>query len=363
MSVDVEKLLQEISDDAPCGAEIDYAASLELERLAAGTPETQFGEAEEPNWREVSILCLKLLEDCRHIRVVLYLALSSLCTNGVSGLRDGLALLRGTIEKYWDTAHPQLDPDDNNDPLERMNIVAALSPPAGTFQDPMRFRERFMTAPLCNSRQMGKFGLRDILMASGEIPPAKGEEDKAPRQNVIDAAFEDTDIDELQATHQAIKDCVTDIAGIEEFLNTTVGRETAPNLSSFKKLIQQAQSQVENYLDRRGYSSSNPTEDGHADEQNQTQPATDAEDASPTQQERPPMSSPGEIQSSQDVQRALDKICQYYEKVEPSSPIPLLLKRAKRLVGKSFVDVIRDLSPDAITQIQSISGSSSGEEN
>jgi hypothetical protein len=33
-----------------------------------------------------------------------------------------------------------------------------------------------------------------------------------------------------------------------------------------------------------------------------------------------------------------------------------LIKRAKRLVGKSFVDIIRDLSPDAMSQVKMVSG-------
>ena len=64
----------------------------------------------------------------------------------------------------------------------------------------------------------------------------------------------------------------------------------------------------------------------------------------------------GAVNSAQDVINALDKICDYYNRREPSSPIPLLLKRARRLVGKSFADIIQDLSPDAMNQIKVISG-------
>ena len=53
---------------------------------------------------------------------------------------------------------------------------------------------------------------------------------------------------------------------------------------------------------------------------------------------------------------------QYYERKEPSSPVPLVLKRAKRLVGKSFVYIIRDLSPDAMSQVRMVSGEKDGEE-
>src|SRR5439155_26871758 len=42
---------------------------------------------------------------------------------------------------------------------------------------------------------------------------------------------------------------------------------------------------------------------------------------------------PGEIRSPQDVVAALDRICFYYDRNEPSSPVPLLLQCARRLVS------------------------------
>ena len=54
--------------------------------------------------------------------------------------------------------------------------------------------------------------------------------------------------------------------------------------------------------------------------------------------------------------RALDRICDYYSRNEPSSPVPLLLKRARRLATGSFVDILRDLAPDALAQIEKICG-------
>ena len=64
----------------------------------------------------------------------------------------------------------------------------------------------------------------------------------------------------------------------------------------------------------------------------------------------------GEIHSAEDVIRVLDLICAYYKRVEPSSPVPLLLGRARGLVRKSFVEIIADLNPEALQQIQVISG-------
>ncbi len=64
----------------------------------------------------------------------------------------------------------------------------------------------------------------------------------------------------------------------------------------------------------------------------------------------------GAIRSRDDVVRALDQICAYYAANEPSSPIPLLLRRSKRLVSMGFMDIIRDLGPDAAAHVEALRG-------
>jgi type VI secretion system protein ImpA len=76
------------------------------------------------------------------------------------------------------------------------------------------------------------------------------------------------------------------------------------------------------------------------------------------QMEAPPAMD--EIRSRDDVIRVLDKLCDYYAQYEPSSPLPLLLKRAKRLTSLSFMEIIQDLAPDAVAQAKSIGGTESG---
>jgi type VI secretion system protein ImpA len=63
-----------------------------------------------------------------------------------------------------------------------------------------------------------------------------------------------------------------------------------------------------------------------------------------------------EIASRDDVVRAIDRICDYYSRHEPSSPVPLLLSRARRLATGSFVDIVRDLAPDALVEIEKVCG-------
>ena len=46
----------------------------------------------------------------------------------------------------------------------------------------------------------------------------------------------------------------------------------------------------------------------------------------------------------------------YYKSHEPSSPIPLLLERAKRLVNADFLTIMQDMAPQGIDNVHLIGG-------
>jgi type VI secretion system protein ImpA len=41
-------------------------------------------------------------------------------------------------------------------------------------------------------------------------------------------------------------------------------------------------------------------------------------------------------------------VADFFRRNEPSSPIPLLVDRAKRLVSKDFLEVLADIAPEAL---------------
>ena len=46
-----------------------------------------------------------------------------------------------------------------------------------------------------------------------------------------------------------------------------------------------------------------------------------------------------------DVAMALDSVMRFYQKHEPSSPVPILIARAREMVYKNFFDLLRELAP------------------
>jgi type VI secretion system protein ImpA len=69
-----------------------------------------------------------------------------------------------------------------------------------------------------------------------------------------------------------------------------------------------------------------------------------------------PDAQPGVIASRSDVIATLDRVCDYYTATEPSSPVPLLLRRAQRLVAMDFLALVRDLAQERVVDIAKTAG-------
>ena len=59
--------------------------------------------------------------------------------------------------------------------------------------------------------------------------------------------------------------------------------------------------------------------------------------------------------------RALEAVADFFRQHEPSSPVPLFVERAKRLVSKNFLEVLADVAPDGLSQARVVGGVPEGE--
>lgn len=346
--IDIDRLRAEVSPDAPCGEDLEYEpAFAELERSVQGKPEQQMGDnfvpAEAPDWGDVQRKALELLSRTKDLRVLVYLTRALTHTSGFLGFADGVTLLHGSLEQYWEPIHPQLDPEDDHDPTLRVNILASLCDPATMLRS---MRE----APLVSSRAMGRFSLRDMAIASGELAAPADSATAPPEMSTIKATFMECALEELQATAHAINDAIEHVIAIEAYVTDQVGAANAPNLSQLVDILKEAQNTIGEWLTRRGVSD---TASGTDDRAPQTGAGLEAAEGS-----APPatMALSGQIASREEVIRALNKICEYYSRYEPSSPVPMLVERAKRLVSMNFAEIIKELAPDGVSQVEVIRG-------
>ena len=338
--VSVGELLAPISVEDASGPNLEYDTEFAaLERTAQGKPEQMMGAtvvpAEEPDWKVVAKGSQALLARTKDLRVSVHLAKALLRTGGLEGFAEALAVLRGLIDGYWDSVHPRLDPDDDNDPTMRMNALAAL------VDGPTLAAVR--TAPLVASRALGKFSLRDVAVASGELPPPQGQ--PAVTMATIDGAFDSVELEVLTATTNATKSALDDVTTIETLVTDKVGGSRAVSLGKLTSMLAAGHKLLAGALARRGASEAAPDNAGGG-------PVAEG-GAAPRRS-----GMPGQVNSREDVVKALEQIIAYYERQEPSSPLPIVMKRAKRLVTMSFLEIMKDVAPDAMSQAELLRGHS-----
>jgi len=70
--------------------------------------------------------------------------------------------------------------------------------------------------------------------------------------------------------------------------------------------------------------------------------------------EAPSRTGPGDIRNREDAWRVLDRVCEFIERTEPAHPAPLLIRRAQRLLRKNFLEIVEDLSPEALSSIRTL---------
>lgn len=341
--VDVDVLLQDVAADAPCGPNLEYdPAFMELEQSAIGKPEVQYGEtivpAVPPEWKVVKKQALELFGRTHDLRVAMPLARALLALHAMPGFADGVRLLERLVAERWDSVHPELDPDDGNDPTLRINSLSQLVDPSSVLRE---LRDTaFVMLP-----GLGALTLRVLEQANGEAPVPQGQSELAMES--IQAALADVSDEALASATGAVAQALDSVLNLEARLSDHVGATQSLNLDA---LIRQLR-RMADLLGTR----SPAADDAASAAVDAVDAASSGEGAEPGTGARPAAIS-GDIASRTDVVRMLDRILAYYQRYEPSSPVPMLLERAKRLAPMSFMEVMENLAPDSLSQLNVIRG-------
>ncbi len=332
-------MLKSLGEDAPSGENLEYDPDFIAMELA-GQPEeerqagTEIVEGSDPDYKDLASKARVILERSHDIRAAVYLADCEIRLNGLPGFAEMTSYIRGCLEEYWDTCHPQLDEEDDDDPMMRINAVTGL---AGRTTVLRGLRK---AAPLTNSRVLGRVTVQDFDILNGEAEPP---EDATPMSSTeIEAAFTDTADEELQAYFDAATSALADVNAIDAvFLEKTPGY--GPSLEELQKLLNKIVKLMSTYVQ-----ADVPEDEAVADVDDGAAVARPAA--------RSGGGVPGAVETRADVTASLDRIMDYYARHEPSSPLPILLKRAKRLVGADFMEIINDLAPSGVDNVKLIGG-------
>jgi type VI secretion system protein ImpA len=327
MDFDLESLLAPVSQDAPAGPDLSYDADfLALEQAAKGKPEQQFGDtvipAQEPDWQDVRRRSEALLARSKDLRVAVLLARALVQVHNAEGMAAGLTFIKELLSRYWDTLHPELDHADGGDPTMRLNALGPLA-------DSTTFLRDVRNAYLVSSPQHGRISFRDILVVAGKLPAGGGASVSQPE---IEGILRAASIENPQSVQAALSSADAVVA-LESLLSDKGIVTQAPDLRPLNDLLHAVTPLCKAALG------------GDTEAQEPGAPGGGSR-----------AHTPGQVSSRDDAIRALETVCRFIEQSEPSNPAPLLIRRAQRLIGRKFVEIIEDLAPESLSQIQKLAG-------
>jgi type VI secretion system protein ImpA len=335
MNEHVERLLKPVSAEQPCGPDLsDDPRFDELQTILRGTPEVEIGAvqkpAQPPDWRELKQKSEQFLGLSKDLRVAVMWCGGALRLDGLPGFRDGLLLIRGLLEQHWAALHPLLDPEDN-DPTQRLNILGALTTPRGSATGWLTFLDYLYAAPVCSRRGAAPISFEPLLTAQGAAA-AGGAPADSPEFAQAAAAIRAGGMEQVAAHRQTLVESIESLHAIDSFLTTTLGSGGTINFEDLQKTLEAMSKALASFL------SDGASPDASAPEAEAGLAETGSASAAGSLTIR------GQIRSREDVLRQLENICAYYRQVEPSSPVPVLLRRAQKLVNMNFVQVVQELS-------------------
>ena len=331
----INELLAPINAANPCGENLEYDADfLALEQAFLGKTEQQFGStiipAQTPDWILVERLACSLLTRTKDLRIMLYLTRSWTQLRGLQGYADGLGLIYQTLENYWSSLFPPLEFEGEIDPLLRINALTELGD------------KSILTACVYNTVLLKNTGSEISLLAANDLLNGgnQGHPDFPGGYTRLQS-----ELTQQQSLTQLMVDIVRYLVAIHKQVVQHLGEAAQPEFNNLLKIFN-----------------------------------TITQAASPSSRSQlPPIATSGslsipeitpeifdwhslQVQSRNDAQLLLEKVKTYFYLYEPSHPAPLMIDRAQKLIALDFIQIIQNLIPDGLNQLETILGQSYGED-
>jgi type VI secretion system protein ImpA len=353
-TIDIAALLAPIAGANPAGIPIEYeAVHGTIKAARQGTERSQFeSEARPPDWRAVVRLSTDVLRSqSKHLEVAVWLADALVKTQGFAGLRDGLKLLRGLHDNFWDHLYPEIEDGDLSGRANRLawlneagdgretlasaiGSVPLTAPGTGFSYGWIQWKE---------SRDVANLALRSAekyaaALAENRITPEQFDKAVAggPRK-----FYEEL----LADIVGALEECTQ----LEVVVSTRYGRD-APSLLNVRGAIEECQHVAERIVQEKRRLEPDPSDVAAVTESGAPVAARpDGAGAGPMT---------AEPVDRADAVRRLVSVANFFRRTEPHSPVAYLVQRAVRWAEMPLDEWLKDVvgSDDVLSRIKETLG-------
>lgn len=371
--MDLEPFLVPVADGGASGSELrndprfhaverllePAARSIRLENVRnGGTGSVNI------DWSDILAQSADLAQTGRDLRLLVIVVRSLFNSEGFDGLAQGLGLLTRTVETWWDSVHPTLreSPSPAEAARRRTNAILDLQNRDNGLLCDLEFTT--VLAP----RGLGAVTFGDLCsggltrnQAQSELPTGLGEKEVAElmarheaRANRVTAACRATAAerpDDLAALTQGLGAARAALAALEAALTARVGENGVGfKLAELDKVLSRALAPLTAAQGQATAPAAAPASEMSV----MAEPS-----AAVLNGAHPPAAAggiPGSVNSRRDVERCLDMIIDFYERTEPSSPIPHLARRMRKMVPMNFLQLMEEIAPSGMKEFKNVAG-------
>lgn len=341
--IDLEKLLRPIPGDSPSGEYLRYhgiydeiaEARRADEDLAMGAWQTDLKVADYTLTIQLATPVLE--KQTKDLQIGAWLVEALVAQHGFAGMRDGLRLLTGFLNRFWETLYPDIEEGDQEG---RANALAWVDREIG-FQ--------IKKAPITvdgwgynGYLDSKKFDIPASFdgLSTDEQAKFNALKEQAERENRVtaskwEAAVVRTDRAFCEEVHVAILECEEEYTKLNAAIEQHFDRNQAPGLPEMRKALQEIKSQQNDLLELKRSEEPDP-EDETAGEG----------DASGEHGETRRAGISGPISSRSDALKRLTEVAAFFRKTEPHSPVSYLVNRAIQWGNMPLENWLQDVIKD-----------------
>ncbi|QCI64048.1 ImpA family type VI secretion system protein [Phreatobacter stygius] len=335
-AIDYAKFAAPISEDAPCGPDLDALADddhLNFLARVEGVLPSVFAEFDRStiDFNSEVKVADGLLDRSRDLRVLVLLAKLTILDRRLADFAAVVDVMAALLEQQWANVHPVAAGDNGE---LRRGVLMALDDMPHTVMP-------LQSVPLFEARNIGTVSYRNYLVASGGASPRDNE--SVVQASAIATALERAELDELQAGHEAFVRLHQALARMAASFSTELGAGRDLAVPNLRKLAGEQAAWLGAELKRR----------------DPKRVVEGLEPAAPEDGE-PVAGLPGEVADHGQAVAALDAVAHYLAQREPSSVGLLLVRQCRQLAGMSFLEAFRTLVPDSVQAASIRVGQTSG---
>lgn len=340
-TIDVNALLNPIDGGNPCG-ELSRFDPVFDDIRKARTEENRDaiqGGAVQADWPLVIARTSDTLQKrAKDLMMAAYLTEALSEADGFAGFRDGLRVVTGLLEQFWEGVYPRIEEGD----LERRlaPLIWMTEGERGS-RLPNRLRELPIVPPLDGGRGLSLSFSKSIYAA----PKGEGESDSLYEQRRSEAeqrakAFQGAvaaaPVTIFAALRADLEECLAEVARFKQVLNDRFGTN-GPSATPLREALEDCSSLVTRIFKEKGGS----IEEGKAVEENGKK-----------------VDGPGQrvitgpIRSREDALMRLTEVAAFFRQTEPHSPIPYLIQRAVGWGSLTLEQLLQELIKDSGTRDQ-----------